>query len=75
MKTWNYDCDHGADTWTGHSVDGQYFEKVFSGADRRSVRKKAIMKMNSPTIEKWRAVFNYNLHMDKKLKYKEIGIV
>lgn len=31
--------------------------------------------MNSPTIEKWRAVFNYNLYMDKKLKYKEIGIV
>ena len=31
--------------------------------------------MNSPTIEKWRAVFNYNLQMDKKLKYKEIGIV
>ena len=35
------------------------------------MRKKAIMKMNSPTIEKRRAVFNYNLHMDKKLKYKE----
>lgn len=31
--------------------------------------------MNSPAIEKWRAVFNYNLCMDKKLKYKEIGIV
>ena len=27
--------------------------------------------MNSPAIEKWRAVFNYNLHMNKKLKYKE----